>query len=125
MMAIVVDAIYVVVWLVANAGIGHVSSILPIAEQDKWIIDTVSLFLAATTLAAIVLITLKDLVILAIRAVGNIRTEVSSWDVPADTEGPEIDSIEDRLRDRNQEELGKQDLGSEADSDEEDRLTHA
>ena len=125
MMAIVVDAMYVVVWLVANAAIGRVSSILPIAEHDKWIIDTVSLFLATTTLAAIVIITLKDLVILVIRAVDDVRTEVSSLNTPADTEEREIDSIEDRLRGRNQNDLGMQDVDSEADSGEEDRLTHA
>ena len=124
-MAVVADAFLVVVWLIASAIVRYFSSTLTIPEHDKWVFDAVSVFLATTTFGAVFILTLKDLAIIAIRAINDIRAEISSGKAQADLDQPDLGSSVDRLKNSKHSEQHLNIADSEVSTSQEESSSHA
>ena len=101
-MAIIADAVFVLMWLVAQELVAQISTILTISENDRWMVDAFSVVFALSTLFAVVIIVLRDLAIILIRAIKDIRSETSSRRTQEDlSQQRETGQSVSRLRDTN------------------------
>ena len=125
MTTIVADAIFVAFWLAAQEIVAHISSALTISASDQWMLDAFAIIFAVSTLTPTVIFTSKDMAIMFIRAVKEVRAEAATLNTQTTVVQRDIESSIRTLEDDKQSERNANVEDSEVSTEQEKNSTHA